>query len=116
MILLNSLFKYTYTDASIPYQLGFQDPATPIMEGIIEIHNDWPVTISNGSVLMIEKFYESQVENIPSQPNIVNSNLYKIFYAPDFSLVRYSVSHFIDFMQACSLFITCLIKSTILLP
>ncbi len=70
-----------------------------LLQRIIEVHKDWPETISNGSVLMIEKFYESQVENIPSQPNIVSSNFYKIFYTADFSLVRYSVTHFIDFMQ-----------------
>jgi cytochrome c oxidase subunit 2 len=28
-----------FLDAAQPWQLGFQDPATPIMEGIIEFHN-----------------------------------------------------------------------------
>ncbi len=69
------------------------------LQKIIDIHAQWPETISNGSVLMIEKFYESQVENIPSHANIISSNLYKLIYATDFSLVRYSVTHFIDFMQ-----------------
>ena len=27
-------------DAPLPYQLGFQDPATPIMMGIIDLHHD----------------------------------------------------------------------------
>jgi cytochrome c oxidase subunit 2 len=27
-------------DAASPWQLGFQDPATPVMEGIINFHND----------------------------------------------------------------------------
>jgi cytochrome c oxidase subunit 1 len=27
-------------DAAIPWQLGFQDPASPIMEGIVELHHD----------------------------------------------------------------------------
>jgi DNA mismatch repair ATPase MutS len=70
-----------------------------LLQQIISVHDEWPEIISNGSVLMIEKFYESQIENIPSQANIVNSNFYKFFYAPDYSLLRYSVSHFIDFMQ-----------------
>ncbi|MEP6682805.1 MAG: DNA mismatch repair protein MutS [Parafilimonas sp.] len=70
-----------------------------LLQRIINVHAQWPENISNGSVLMIEKFYESQVENIPSQPNVVTSNLYKVIYTGDFSLVRYSVSHFIDFMQ-----------------
>jgi DNA mismatch repair protein MutS len=70
-----------------------------LLQQIINVHAQWPETISNGSVLMIEKFYESQIDNIPSQANIVNSNLYKLVYASDFSLLRYSVLHFIDFMQ-----------------
>jgi DNA mismatch repair ATPase MutS len=65
---------------------------------IIKVHSNWPEIISNGSILMIEKFYESQIE-IPSHSNAVNNYIYKIFYGPDFSLLRYSVTHFIDFLQ-----------------
>lgn len=72
------------------------------LQQIINVHAQWPEIISNGSVLMIEKFYESQVENIPSQSNIVTSSIYKILYASNFSLVRYSVTHFIDFLQGMS--------------
>ena len=70
-----------------------------LLQQIIAAHAQWPETITNGSVLMIEKFYESQIDSIPSSANIINSNLYKIFYTGDYSLLRYSVSHFIDFMQ-----------------
>src|SRR5258706_14284622 len=70
-----------------------------LLQRIISVHNSWPEIISNGSVLMIEKFYESQVENIPSESNIVNSSFYKLLNGPDFSLIRYSVTHFIDFIQ-----------------
>lgn len=70
-----------------------------LLQRIIAIHGSWPESVSNGSVLMIEKFYESQIGNIPSETNVVNSSLYKFFNAPDFSLVRYSVTHFIDFLQ-----------------
>lgn len=73
-----------------------------ILQKIISIQSQWPETISNGSVLMIEKFYESQVSNIPSHSNIVSSNLYKLIYTTDYSLVRYSVTHFIDFLQGMS--------------
>jgi len=27
-------------EAAEPWQLGFQDPATPIMEGIVNLHHD----------------------------------------------------------------------------
>src|SRR5690242_5151289 len=32
--------KQAYRDASRPWQRGFQDPATPIAEGIIRFHHD----------------------------------------------------------------------------
>lgn len=32
--------KVTYRDAARPWQMGFQDPATPIAEGIIRFHHD----------------------------------------------------------------------------
>jgi cytochrome c oxidase subunit 2 len=42
-ILILSFFAFTSTlslsDAAEPWQFGFQDPATPIMEGIINFHN-----------------------------------------------------------------------------
>nr|ULQ69015.1 cytochrome c oxidase subunit 2 [Carex gibba] len=31
---------YAYCDAAEPWQLGFQDAATPIMQGIIDLHHD----------------------------------------------------------------------------
>lgn len=70
-----------------------------VLQQIIAVHNLWPVTITNGSVLMIEKFYESHIDNIPKSTDVISTNLYKFVYAPDYSLLRYSVSHFIDFLQ-----------------
>ena len=32
--------KIAYLDMAEPWQLGFQDPATPVMEGIINFHHD----------------------------------------------------------------------------
>ena len=34
------MFSNIYLDAALPWQLGFQDPATAIMEGIINFHHD----------------------------------------------------------------------------
>lgn len=40
LILLNfALAPFCFLDAARPWQIGFQDPATPIMEGIINFHN-----------------------------------------------------------------------------
>lgn len=35
-----NLFRVYSCDAAEPWQLGFQDPATPVMQGLIDLHHD----------------------------------------------------------------------------
>ena len=38
MTIINYITKqFTFLDVAEPWQLGFQDPATPVMEGIINL-------------------------------------------------------------------------------
>ncbi len=66
---------------------------------IIQKEEEWPVTISNGSVMMIHKFYESNIDQIPARPTYSSAYFYKIFHAPDYSLVKYSAGHAFDFIK-----------------
>ncbi|MEO6289648.1 MAG: DNA mismatch repair protein MutS [Ginsengibacter sp.] len=66
---------------------------------LIKKEDTWPLAISNGSVLMIHKFYESTIDQIPDRPTISSAYLYKIFHAPDYSLVKYSTGHAFDFLK-----------------
>ena len=59
----------------------------------------WPQTITNGTIMVIDKFYESPVDTIPDSPNFFNALNYKLLHGPDFSLVRYTVGHFADFVR-----------------
>jgi DNA mismatch repair ATPase MutS len=49
--------------------------------------------------MMIEKFYETSIDEIPSNPSTVSAYSYKIFHRPDFSLVEYSLGHCFDFIK-----------------
>lgn len=69
---------------------------------LIPLIDRWPVTITNGTVMVIIRFYESQINKYPTQPNTVSSFFYKLFNAPDFSLTRYTISHCIDFVKGMS--------------
>ncbi|MEP7279495.1 MAG: DNA mismatch repair protein MutS [Bacteroidota bacterium] len=60
---------------------------------------EWPVTITNGTIMVMEKFYESPVDPIPDTPNFLNGLTYKMLHAPDYSLVRYTIVHFADFVR-----------------
>lgn len=66
---------------------------------IIENISKWPVIITNGTVMVVDKFYDTPVEVIPSLPNVVSGFYYKIINATDYSLIKYSVTHFIDFLK-----------------
>jgi DNA mismatch repair ATPase MutS len=79
------------------------------IESILDIQNTlklfiekeaaWPQYISNGSILMIYKFFESAIDTLPSRPTFTTAYYYKIFHAPDFSLVKYSTGHLFDFIK-----------------
>jgi DNA mismatch repair protein MutS len=71
------------------------------LKRIIEKHEEWPLAISNGTIMVMEKFYESTMDTIPDAPNILNAYTYKLLHNPDFSMVRYSVGHFADFVTGC---------------
>ena len=72
--------------------------------------NAWPEMISNGSIMVIQKFYETSVDQIPSNPSAAAAYAYKLFHAPDFSLVKYSTGHGFDFIKGMQLLINALLK------
>lgn len=59
----------------------------------------WPSSISNGTIMVMERFYETAVDDIPQAHNLPAALAYKIFHAPDYAMVRYSVTHFADFVR-----------------
>lgn len=69
------------------------------LKKIIKQQAQWPIQISNGTILMIERFLESVVDPIPFEPNAITVKSYKILHGPDFSLVSYSAIHCFDFLK-----------------
>jgi DNA mismatch repair protein MutS len=78
-----------------------------ILRSILANINEWPTTVTNGTLMVIEKFYESNIDTMPGA-NAMNAFTYKVFHAPDYALVRYSVSHFADFVRGMHQMITLL--------
>ncbi len=68
------------------------------LQRIIDIHEQWPEKISNGTIMVMGRFYETALD-IPAHSNPVNNLFFKILNSSDYSLTRYSVNHFIDFIQ-----------------
>lgn len=69
-----------------------------IIRNILSNLDGWPNAISNGTLMVIEKFYDSGVDAIPSAGPI-NALTYRFFHVADYALVRYSISHFADFVR-----------------
>ncbi|HUS02433.1 MAG TPA: hypothetical protein VMY77_11935 [Chitinophagaceae bacterium] len=65
----------------------------------------WPQMISNGSIMIIEKFYQATIDEIPSNPSAASAYAYKILHAPDYSLVKYSISHAFDFIRGMQILV-----------
>lgn len=66
---------------------------------------EWPEQITNGTIMVMEKFFETPLEPLPAHVNFLNSLSYVVLNRADYSLLRYSIQHFIDFfkgMKACS--------------
>lgn len=75
---------------------------------LIAVIDQWPVTVTNGTMMVIDKFYESQINTYPSHPNAFNSAVYKLLNGPDFSLTRYTVTHTVDFVKGMQQVVTLL--------
>lgn len=59
----------------------------------------WPHTITNGTIMVMEKFFDSQISTIPSAPTSINGLYYKLSNGPDYSMIKYSIGHFGDFFR-----------------
>lgn len=70
-----------------------------------------PITITNGTLMVIEKFYETPIDSYPNSANIVESFTYKILNSSDYSLTKYSVQHFIVFLKGMRSFFEVFQKS-----
>jgi DNA mismatch repair protein MutS len=70
-----------------------------ILSIILRNEEEWPASISNGTVMVLEKFYETALDAVPSGANFVNANIFKFLHGPDYSIIKYSVTHFADFVR-----------------
>ena len=54
---------------------------------ILKNKESWPQNITNGTLMVIQKFYESSIDRIPHNPSLPAAYLYKIFHGPDFKVI-----------------------------
>lgn len=74
-----------------------------ILQLIAASLNQWPAAITNGTLMVIERFYDSQIDTIPASNDPVNAALYKALHSVDYGLIRFSMRHFKDFVKGMSI-------------
>lgn len=65
----------------------------------------WPMQISNGTIMVVERFYETSIDPIPAHVSSVGAMSYKLLHGPDYSLVKYSITHCFDLIKGMGLIV-----------
>lgn len=89
-----------YLDAPMRWQLGFQDPATPVMEGIIDLHHDivffMLVVLIFVMWMMARTLYFFHQSNNPIPAKIIHGTFIEIAWtiAPSLVLILIAIPSF----------------------
>jgi len=75
--------------------LGTQKVIRTLMEHV----TDWPNDISNGTLLVMDKFMDYTLDPVSEAPASLNNLLYKWLHGADYSMIKYSMPHFADFYR-----------------
>jgi DNA mismatch repair ATPase MutS len=70
-----------------------------LIRTLMEHVRDWPKEISNGTILVMEKFLDYSLDPISEAPASFNNILYRWLHSEDYSMVKYSMPHFADFFR-----------------
>ena len=70
-----------------------------IIKTIMEHLEEWPPEITNGTIIMVERFLDYNLDPVPRALNTFNALSYKLLHSSDFSMVKFSMRHFADFFR-----------------
>jgi DNA mismatch repair ATPase MutS len=70
-----------------------------VIRTLMEHVSDWPTDITNGTVLVMDKFMDYQLDPISQRQTAFSSLSYKLLHSSDYSMVKYSITHFADFYR-----------------
>ncbi|MFZ9660385.1 MAG: MutS-related protein [Chitinophagaceae bacterium] len=80
--------------SSIEEIIETQNAIGIFIENSIHIHQ----TITNGTIVVMEKFLDYQMDPMPISNDRINAWLYRILHAADFSMAKFSLTHFHEFV------------------
>lgn len=70
-----------------------------IIRTLLNHVDEWPSDISNGTILVMDKFLDYNLDPISDNQHPITNATYKWFHREDYSMVKYSMRHFADFYR-----------------
>jgi DNA mismatch repair protein MutS len=70
-----------------------------IIRTILVHIDEWPKEITNGTIIMMDKFLDYNLDPVPKNATAISTFTYKLLHSHDYSMVKYSVRHFADFFR-----------------
>ncbi|RPD47527.1 MutS-related protein [Paracnuella aquatica] len=61
--------------------------------------DEWPSEITNGTILVMDKFLDYRLDPGPANPNPITALSYRLVHSADYSMMKYSIRHFADFFR-----------------
>ncbi len=75
------------------------------LQFILTKEKEWPMQISNGTIMVVQRFYEYNFDPLPRHVSSFTAQSYKLLHGPDYSLIKYSFIHCFDFIKGMLLFV-----------
>jgi len=72
---------------------------------ILRKEAEWPLAVSNGTIMVVERFYEYNFDPLPNAVTSLTALNYKMLHGPDYSLIKYSIIHCFDFIKGLQQFV-----------
>jgi len=94
----SSLFEY-YLLQPLSNQKAIQERQDALSIYLQQLQFIESMKITNGTTLVIDKFFETSFKNIPVQISLPGAYWYQFINKSDFSLIKYSVEHLVTFYQ-----------------
>jgi DNA mismatch repair ATPase MutS len=69
------------------------------LECVAKKSGKWPDRITNGTLMVLERFFDSQIDPMPRHANMLNGWGYRLLHNPDYALTKYTLGHAADFLQ-----------------
>lgn len=70
-----------------------------ILKKFMEKLPEFPATITNGTMMVLDKYYESPIASIPHSAGAMETFFYTFFNRGDYVVARYSVKHMLSFIK-----------------